>query len=182
MLQHRRRGTRVLERVVGTAVGHVVTQAEIVEAVRGGAVGIEPARQPQRAELLDGRQGDPLTAGGAGDERPVERRVVGREHGALETIGELADDVPAVGCGTQRAPVDPVHGTGADPLPGPTQAHQRRPLVDDRAVLDRDDRHLQDPVAAQGEAGRLDVDNREPRENELGGPTGPAWSGRPRSP
>ena len=94
---------------------------------------------------------------------------MGGEHAAVEAVGELAHDLPAVGRGAQRAPVDAVDRTGADPLPGPTQAYQRRPLVDDRAALDGDDCHLQDPVAAQGQAGCLDVDHREPGEDELGG-------------
>ena len=74
-----------------------------------------------------------------------------------------------VGRRAQRAPVDAVDRACADPLPGPSQAYQRRPLVDDDAVLDGDDRHLQDAVAAQGQAGCLDVDHREPGEHELAG-------------
>ena len=48
--QDRRRGTRVCERIVRAGVGDVVPHAEVVEAVRGGALRVEPARQAQRAE------------------------------------------------------------------------------------------------------------------------------------
>ena len=73
--------------------------------------------------------------------------------------------VAAFGRVAQRAAVDAVHRPRADPLPRPPQPDQRRPLVDDGAVVDRDDRDLQDAVAAQRQPGRLDVDHGEAGEH-----------------
>ena len=61
----------------------------------------------------------------------------------------------------------PCTASRPDPLPRPPQLDQRRPLVDDLPVLDRDDGDLQDAVAAQRQPGGLDVDDGEPGQRSV---------------
>ena len=161
-----------LERVVVALDGDVVAGAHGDEAVGQLAVGVEAARQLQRAEPAAERERHVRPVGGPFDERRVELGVVGDEHVAREAIAQLVEHGVDPGRATQRAAGDAVHPARPDPAPRPPQRHERRPRVDDGAVeLDRHDPDLEDAVAARRQSGRLHVDHGEPRHTHAADPT-----------
>ena len=163
--EHRRGGARRRTSASwGRSSGDVVAGAQVAEPVGELPVGIEPARQPQRAQrLVEARR-----SGRAGRRRgPLEEAASKSALWAVKTapssaLAELGEHV-ASGGAPQRAAGDAVHPAWARPAAAARQADQRRPLVDHGAVgLDRDQADLEDPVAPRRQPGRLQVDDGEP--------------------
>jgi hypothetical protein len=162
--EHAGGGAGVTQRVVGPFDRDVVPGAQVGQAVGQLSVGVEPAGEAKRAQPAVEPQRHAVATGGPLEELGVEVRVVGSEHGAVESTGQLGEGVVGRGRVTQRAAGDPVDPPRPHPAPWPREPDERGPLVEDGAVgLDGDQPDLEDAVALARQPGRLQVDDGEPR-------------------
>ncbi len=148
----RRVTPRARGRFRGNRIVKSVACNERVEPV-ADRLGIEPAREAHGAQHIRGK-GDAGAAELVLEESIVEARVVGDEDAALEALEHLAAQL---GEGRLAA-----HHRVGDPrecldLLGDAAfgVHQRRPLVDEFAVVDAHDADFRDAIARRGRSGSL---------------------------
>ncbi len=135
-------------------MGAAVHQAE------RGDVQAEPMRQPQRADHPELRHGKAGSLVLGGEERHVERRVVGDEHAAAKQPGKPRCDVGEAGLPRQ------VDTTGPRAA-GRSRVEQRRPALDDSAVLQDRNCDPDHAVALGDSPGRLGVEDHVARHGRL---------------
>lgn len=138
------------------------------------AIGVEQARQAQRAQGALDREGRADPPGLRLEEPEVEGGVVGDESGALEPAGEFGEGDVGARRTTEVAAADAVDVRRPDrpepSLPRVRAADERGVGVEDRAVgVDHDDAELEDAVPIGAQSARLDVDDGEPFAQEPGG-------------
>jgi hypothetical protein len=158
--QQHRGGLGVGRGVVRANERDVVAQAQVAQAVGPEPLGVQRARQAQRAEAERIRNGDTGPPEGPREEHPVELRVVGAHDAAVEQSDQLAGDAAQPRRTAERTPRETVDVTTAEGSPrGPEEGV---PPVDQGAVPgDADDADLQQPVAIGAQAAGLHVDHGE---------------------
>jgi hypothetical protein len=158
-------GLDVLVGPVTPPVGDPEVGAAVHQAERGH-VQAEPMRQPQRADHPELRHGEAGSLVLGGEERHVERRIVGDEHAAAKQPGKPRCDVGEPGLTRQ------VDTTGLRAARR-TRVEQRRPALDDSTVVEDGHGDPDHAVTAGDSPGRLGVEDHVARHGHLSPVTWP---------
>jgi hypothetical protein len=145
---------------VAPLVGDPEVGAAVHQAERDDVQG-EPVRQPQRADHPELRRGQAGSLVLGGEKRYVEWCVVGDEHAAAKQPGKPWCDVGEAGLARQ------VDAAGLRAAGGPG-VQQRRPALDDSAVVEDSNGDPDHAVAAGDRPGRLGVEDHIARHSHLG--------------
>ncbi len=146
--------TRIAQGTMACAAGQSMTFHHRIQAVAARAR-VHAPRQLHRAQHRRAEP-EPGAAELAAQEAVVETRVVGHEQAALEPRHHLGRKFPeSRGIGHHRvADAGELLDQAGDAA---SRIHQRAPLLDDRAVLDQHDAHLDHAVVERVAACRLQV-------------------------
>jgi hypothetical protein len=154
-------GIGIGERIVGAYHRDAVALAEIAEPVAQLPVGVEPAREVERAHPRHAGKRCAAAAGGFLEESEIEGKVVSREDRTVESPSQFDDHGVDSWGAPELAMGDAVNVLGAESAEvAPPWPDVAGPTVEDMSLrIDDDDRDLENAVSSRRETGGLDVDD-----------------------
>jgi hypothetical protein len=146
-----------------------VSRAQVGEAMGQLAVGIEAARQSERAQRIADREDNAVGLAGLAQEVGIEIGVVRHEASIAQAGRELGQHLVSWGRFEHHLPTDAVDADGADAEPpAPAGCDEAGPPIEHTTVaIDHDQADLQHVMAAQRQPRCLYIDHGEPHLVEL---------------